>query len=155
MTVDMTPFEHPPAVAGTRLDGTAPYRIAASENAAICGTCGVAPAADGTAHPIFYFIASQVGMGLTVKELCAACDFDVDDGPMMIDSHVGFDGALHVERDYRVSGEIVGLERRESRKLGIVDTLTYRLSLHAEDHAKGPVVSLTNRWVLPRGGQAR
>lgn len=145
----MTTSEHPPAVAGLRLDGTAPYRITAEENAAICGTCGIAPAADGTAHPIFYFVASQVGMGLTVAELCQACDFDVDDGPMMVASEVTFDGVLRVERDYRVSGEILGLERRESRKLGTVDTLTYRLALHDGD-AEAPVVHLTNSWILPR-----
>lgn len=146
----MTTPSLPPDVAGLRLDGPTPFRITPEENAAICGTCGIPPTPDGTAHPVFYFIASQVGMGLSVKALCDACDFDVDDGPMMVGSDVDFEGVLRVGQDYRVTGEIVSLKRRESRKLGVVDTLTYRLALHEGD-AREPVVSLTNSWVLPRG----
>ena len=78
----------PPQVAGTSLAGTHPYVISAEENRALCESTGVAPAADGTAHPIYFYIATQVGMGMTVAGLCAACEFDVEDGPMMASSKV-------------------------------------------------------------------
>ena len=137
-----------PAAAGTSLDGTEPYVITAEQNAALCRTTGTEPAADGTAHPIYYYIATQVAMGKTVAGVCAACDFDVEDGPMMGSSGVRFSAPLKVGESYRVTGEIVDLVRKRSRKLGVMDVLTYRLRLHATDGAR--VLETDNVWVLPR-----
>ena len=84
----------PPRVAGISLAGAKPYTISAEENRALCESTGVAPAEDGTAHPIYFYIATQVGMGMTVAGLCAACDFDVEEGPMMASSKVTFSRPL-------------------------------------------------------------
>lgn len=138
----------PPKVAGISLDGCDPYIISAAQNAELCRSTGIEPAGDNTAHPIYYYVATQVAMGKTVAELCAACDFDVDDGPMMGSSEVRFTEALKTEIPYHVSGEILGLERKRSRKLGVMDVLTYRLRLKGEDGK--PVLETDNVWVLPR-----
>jgi len=144
-TTDLPPA---PEVAGISLDGSDPYTISAEQNAALCRSTGVAPAADGSAHPIYYYIATQVAMGKTVAGLCAACEFDVEDGPMMGSSGVRFAGALRVGVPYQVSGEILGLTRKRSRKLGVMDVLEYRLRLHAPDGVA--IAETTNVWVLPR-----
>jgi hypothetical protein len=143
--------ELPPApdVAGTSLDGTSIFSISADENAALCRSTGTQPATDGSAHPIYYYIATQVAMGKTVAGVCETCEFDVDDGPMMGSSGVRFSGQLMVGQDYRVTGEILSLVRKKSRKLGVMDVLTYRLRLHPA--AGGDAVLETdNVWVLPR-----
>jgi len=142
--------ELPPApdVAGTSLDGTEPYIITAEQNAALCRSTGIEPASDGTAHPIYYYIATQVAMGKTVAGVCAICDFDVEDGPMMGSSGVHFFAPLHIGTPYRVTGEILGLVRKRSRKLGVMDVLDYRLRLH--DETGRTVLETTNVWVLPR-----
>ena len=119
-----------PDVAGTSLDGTKTFTITAEENAALCRSTGVEPAADGSAHPIYYYIATQVAMGKTVAGVCETCEFDVDDGPMMGSSGVKFSGQLMVGESYKVTGEILSLVRKKSRKLGVMDVLTYRLRLH-------------------------
>ena len=62
-----------PDVAGVSLDGTKLFTISAEENAKLCRSVGVEPATDGTAHPIYYYIATQVAMGKTVAGLCEAC----------------------------------------------------------------------------------
>jgi hypothetical protein len=145
----MDDFPPAPDVAGTSLDGTGIFSISAEENAALCRSTGVEPAANGNAHPIYYYIATQVAMGKTVAGVCAACDFDVEDGPMMGSSGVRFAGQLKVGADYRVKGEILSLVRKKSRKLGVMDVLTYRLRLHPA--AGGDAVAETdNVWVLPR-----
>jgi hypothetical protein len=144
-TDDLPP---PPDVAGTSLDGTKTYVISPEENAALCLSTGVEPKADGTAHPIYYYIATQVAMGKTVAGLCAACEFNVDDGPMMGSSGVVFQTPLKVGVLYKVSGEILSLVRKRSRKLGVMDVLEYRLRLHDESGAA--VLETTNVWVLPR-----
>ncbi len=144
-----TPFPPAPDVAGTSLDGTTVFRIEAAENAALCRSTGIEPATDGSAHPIYYYIATQVAMGKTVAGLCAACDFDVEDGPMMGSSAVSFSEPLAVGTSYRVTGEILSLVRKQSRKLGVMDVLTYRLRLHREPD-RACLLDTDNIWVLPR-----
>jgi hypothetical protein len=109
----------------------------------------VAPADDGTAHPSYYYSATQVGMGLTVAELCTKCGFAVEDGPMLANSEVRFLGSLKTETPYRVRGEVTSLTRKTSRKLGAMDLLDYRLWLIDPDGM--PILETRNLWVLPRG----
>jgi hypothetical protein len=147
-----TELPPPPSVAGSSLAGTAPYVIGAAENRALCATLGAAAAADGTAHPIYFFIATQVGMGQTVAGLCALCDFNVEEGPMIASSSVTFNHALRTEQPYRVTGEIKSLVRKRSRTFGVMDVLEYALRLSLPD---GPrVLETVNVWMLPRRGLA-
>ncbi len=142
-------FPPPPDVAGSSLDGTRIFRVSDDDNARICRSTGVEPATDGSAHPIWYYVATQVAMGKTVAGVCETCEFDVDDGPMMGSSGVRFSDPIMVEVDYRVTGEILSLVRKRSRKLGVMDVLTYRLRLHPA--AGGDAILETdNVWVLPR-----
>jgi hypothetical protein len=97
-------FPPAPDVAGASLDGTKIFTITAEENADLCRSTGVEPAADGSAHPIYYYIATQVAMGKTVAGVCETCEFDVDDGPMMGSSGVKFTEALMVGQSYKVTG---------------------------------------------------
>lgn len=138
----------PPAVAGLSLSGTSTYVISADENRALCSTLEATPAADGSAHPVYFFIATQVGMGMTVAELCRVCDFDVEDGPMIASSTVTFSRPLMTQQGYRVTGEIVSLTRKRSRTFGVMDSLTYVLRLALSDGT--PVLETSNVWMLPR-----
>lgn len=145
---DLDTLPPAPDAAGISLDGTTFFTISAEENAALCRSTGIEPASDGTAHPIYYYVATQVAMGKTVAGVCAACAFDVDDGPMMGSSGVRFDAPLMVGTSYKVTGEILSLIRKRSRKLGVMDVLTYRLRLHLLDGTQ--VLETDNVWVLPR-----
>ena len=147
----MSETEFPPApdVADASLDGTKVFTITAEENAALCASTGVTPARDGSAHPIYYYIATQVAMGKTVAGVCETCEFDVDDGPMMGSSGVKFSEPLMVGESYKVTGEILSLVRKQSRKLGVMDVLTYRLRLHKETDGTC-ILETDNVWVLPR-----
>ena len=137
----------PPAVAGTRLPG-GEYRITAAENRALCEALHTAPAADGRAHEIYSYIATQSGMGMSVDGLLAICDFDAADGPMLGSSNCRYLDTLMTEETYRVGGEILGLTRKQSKKLGTMDVLEYRLTL---SRAGGEIVlEVTNTWILPR-----
>ncbi|HEY3659135.1 MAG TPA: hypothetical protein VGL34_29535 [Steroidobacteraceae bacterium] len=144
-TLDLPP---PPQVAGISLAGTKPYTISADENRALCESIGVAPTADGTAHPIYFYIATQVGMGMTVAGLCSVCEFDVEEGPMMASSKVTFSRPLVTGQPYQITGRIVSLVRKPSRKLGVMDMLEYSLELSLPDGT--PMLATTNVWVLPR-----
>ena len=138
----------PPQVAGFSLKGGKPYTISAAENAALCASISASPAADGTAHPIYFYIATQVGMGQTVAGLCQVCEFNIEDGPMMAGSKVTFQRPLRTDQAYEITGEIVSLVRKPSRKFGAMDMLEYVLRLSLPDGT--PVLATTNVWVLPR-----
>ncbi|HKR17930.1 hypothetical protein [Rhizorhapis sp.] len=145
---DTDDLPSPPDVAGILLDGVSPYVISRHENRNLCHSTQIEPGEDGMAHPIYYYVATQVAMGKTVAELCAACDFNVEDGPMMGSSEVQFSTPLRTEVPYMVSGEILSLVRKRSRKLGVMDVLTYRLRLHGPDGAMA--LETDNVWILPR-----
>lgn len=125
------------------------YRISRAENEELCAAVGAVPDPEGWAHPIFYYIATQVGMGLSVAELLAKCDFDVADGPLMVGSNATFHQQLKVDLTYEVSGQIDSLVRKPSRAFGAMDLLTFTLKL---TEGGTPVLTCTNQWVLPRRG---
>lgn len=139
----------PPLVTGLSLSGSSPVEISARENRALCESMGVIPEPGGRAHPAYYYIVTQVGMGVSVAQLCAACGFDVADAPMMATSSARFFRSLMTGQPYIVRGEVVGLTRKTSRKLGLMDLLEYQLCLDLPNGDK--VLETNNVWVLPRG----
>ena len=64
---DLDTLPPAPDAAGISLDGTTVFTISAEENAALCRSTGIEPASDGTAHPIYYYVATQVAMGKTAS----------------------------------------------------------------------------------------
>ena len=138
----------PPDVVGHSLSGTDTYSISTDENAALCASIGCSPAEDGSAHPSYYYTATQVGMGETVAGLCEVCEFDVEVGPMMAGSQVEFHAPILCDEPYTVEGEITSIVRKQSRKLGVMDIMSYQLRLVAKDGSK--VLTTNNSWVLPR-----
>jgi hypothetical protein len=146
---ETAPYSPAPDVAGTKLDGTAVYSVSADANERLCRSVGVEPANDGTAHPVWYYVSTQVAMGETVAGLCEICEFNIADGPLMGSSTVRFVSPIMVGSDYRVSGEILSLVRKQSRKLGVMDLLTYRLRLHPAEGGAA-ILETDNVWALPR-----
>lgn len=138
----------PPEVAGHELPG-GEFHIGVDADRRLCAALYTQPAADGTAHPIWAYIATQSGMGLSVDGLLALCDFDAKDGPMLGSSDTEYQMPLRSGQTYRVSGRIEALTRKQSRRLGVMDVLEYRLQLHGADGE--PVLSVRNTWILPRG----
>jgi hypothetical protein len=100
------------------------------------------------AHPVWAYIATQRGIGISVADLCALADFDVDDGPMLGSVEMTYSRPLELGVEYRVTGEVVGIERKHGRKAGTFDVMTFRERLLAPDGAE--VASTTNTFILPR-----
>jgi len=136
-----------PDVAGKLLPG-GEYRIAAEENRRLCAALYTTASTDGTAHPIYAYIATQSGMGLTVDGLLALCEFDAADGPMLGSSNTRYLQPIRTDETYRIDGQILGLTRKNSKKLGIMDILEYRLAMNASNGER--VLEVTNTWILPR-----
>lgn len=135
-------------VCGVQLPGGRFY-VDATEAAEVRRLVGGAPEA---AHPVFSCIGSLRTLGLSIGEMCALCDFDLADGPLLGEFEVEFEAPLRVGASYQASGVIESFERVETRKLGAVDRLAFSVTLAAEDGT--PVARARYLWLLPRGGHA-
>jgi len=103
------------------------------------------PAVD--AHPLWAYVATQRGIGISVADLCLIADFDVNDGPMLGSVEIDFLGPVETDVRYRVTGEVVNVVRKHGRS-GTFDVLTYRE--HLSTDAGAQVASVTNTFILPR-----
>ncbi|HET6506998.1 MAG TPA: hypothetical protein VFG42_09425 [Baekduia sp.] len=123
------------------------FTITPEENRRLAGVLGADPE-DTTAHPLWAYVATQRGIGIGVADLCALADFDVADGPMLGSVDMELRAPLAVGVEYRVTGEVLSIVRKEGRKTGPFDIMTYRERLLDGDGAE--VVSTTNTFILPR-----
>jgi hypothetical protein len=136
-----------PDVEGKRFPGGT-YTIDPEQNETVCRLLGTTPAADGTAHPMYAYVATRVGCGLGVEEICAIAGAAAEDGPMIGSVEIDFREPLRVGQTYAVSGEFVSLTRKHGRRAGVFDLLSFELRLAA---ANGRVaVTASQSWVLPR-----
>jgi hypothetical protein len=136
-----------PNVAGTQLPGGS-FTITAADNTVVCEVLRTSPAGDGTAHPVFAFVAMQRAMGVSVDELLGLAGAVAADGPMVGSYELEQTAPLVVGQEYVVAGEIIGLERKVGRKTGPFDVLTFRLTLGLD--AEEPFATSTSAWILPR-----
>jgi hypothetical protein len=136
-------LEHLP---GTELPaGT--FTITAEEDARVLQVVGGEPAPDGTAHPLWAYIAPQRGIGISVADICTLADFDVNDGPMLGSSALEFHAPLKLDEPYRVTGLVLSIDRK-SGSIGTFDIMAFREDLLAQD---GSLVAVsTSTYILPR-----
>jgi hypothetical protein len=136
-------LEHLP---GTELPaGT--FTITAEEDARVLEVVGGDPASDGTAHPLWAYIAPQRGIGISVADICALADFDVNDGPMLGSSALELHEDIKLDEPYTVTGRVLSIDRKQGGS-GTFDLMAFREDLV---DAGGNVVAVsTSTYVLPR-----
>ncbi|HVW33217.1 MAG TPA: hypothetical protein VHL53_11810 [Acidimicrobiia bacterium] len=124
------------------------FTIDAAENERLCRLVGADPSSDGSAHPLYAFIAAQRGMGVTVGEFLLLLGTPPEDGPMLASCRLEYAAPLLVDRPYRVQGGIIDLVRKEGARMGPFDLVTFELEvLDGAD----VVTRCRNAFVLPRG----
>jgi hypothetical protein len=102
---------------------------------------------DRLAHPLWAYIAPQRGIGIGVSEICALAGFDVADGPMLGSSHLEFHRPIELDISYRVTGQVLGIERKQG-SIGVFDVLEFREDLLGGDDEL--IASSTSTYILPR-----
>jgi hypothetical protein len=105
--------------------------------------------ADGTAHPLFAYIATQCGIGIGVDGILALGQATAADGPMLASTDIELRRPLRVGESYRVTGGVVGFESKQGRRTGPFDLLRFELKLFGADDDE-PASIVTNVFVLPR-----
>ena len=102
----------------------------------------------GTATPMEAYYGGLAGMGLSVDELFTLVGATADDGPMFGEAGIELRRSLQIDETFTVSGAITGVVRKEGRKAGVFDIVTFRLELVGEDGDLAAVS--TNSFIFPR-----
>jgi hypothetical protein len=123
------------------------FTITEEDERRVLEVVGGARSADGAAHPLWAYIAPQRGIGIGVADICRLADFDVNDGPMLGSSHLEYIGPIQVGVPYRVTGAVLGIERKQGSS-GTFDILEFREELRS--HEDELVAASTSTYILPR-----
>lgn len=109
------------------------------------------PLPDGVAHPMYGYYAAIVGMGPSLDDVFEAAHSAADAGVMFGEASLEFRRPLRVGATYRVEGRFTDAARKESRRLGVMDLVTFELTLY---EATGEVAVVSrNTFVFPRGNE--
>ena len=106
------------------------------------------PTSSGTASPIEIYLGAMGGLGLSIEELFELVGASSADGPMFGEAEIEQLIPLRVGERYDVRGGITGIVRKEGRRAGVFDIVTFRLELVNADGAVAGVA--TNSFVFPR-----
>lgn len=107
-----------------------------------------ASAGDGLqAHPIFAFIMALNGLGESVADIYSRIGASLDDGPVLASCRIDYPQSFRVGESYDVTGRIIGLISKSSRRFGQTRHMTQRVDI--QDSAGQPVASIELKVVIP------
>lgn len=110
---------------------TGSFSLTPEDNAMIAASSGGNPSTDGTAHPIFAFIAAVGGLGVPIGDLLARHGGSIAAGPLLGRCAIRFERPLKVGLTYQVSGEVENVVRKTSRRFGETDHFTLRIDVRS------------------------
>lgn len=106
----------------------------------------------GLLHPVWILLGALRGMGVSTEELIELAEGAPDDGVLFgettLEQHIPLQAGLR----YAVTGQVTGLTRRTGRRAGIMDLLTFELSLSDPDGALAAVSTQTFIIMRADGG---
>jgi hypothetical protein len=127
------------------------FLITAQEDATMREVVGAPPRAGDVAHPIWMFAGPQRAMGITVDDLFGWCGSCAADGPMLGETRLAMPRPLRIGLRYDVTGGIVAATRKQGRRAGVFDIVTFELNLASADPADaGTTWQARTSFVFPR-----
>lgn len=98
-------------------------------------------------HPGLVYFACVRGAQITFADIFALMDFDENDGPMFGEQRMTFSEPVFEGIEYRAEGRITGVVRKEGKRAGVFDIVSFEITLARDGHE---VVGSTSSFVLPR-----
>ena len=105
--------------------------IAHWENVLLSDVMGVPPLPDGLVHPAALFHVTVAGAGLGIGEIFELFRAESDEAVRGGEFHWTFHDQLRESTPYDATGEVVSVERKQSRTLGPMDAVTFLFQLRA------------------------
>jgi hypothetical protein len=134
-------------VVGHRFPGGT-FTIEAWENVLLSDVMGVEPLPDGIAHPAYLFHAPLAGVGVRVADIFELCRAESDEAVRAGEYRWVLHEPLRVGATYRMSGGFTGVERKEGRRGGLMDIVSFEIDAH--DEAGTLVASTLSSWIFLR-----
>jgi hypothetical protein len=116
------------ALVGYRFPGGT-VTISHWENVLLSDVMGVPPLPDGLVHPAALFHVTVAGGGMGIAEIFALFRAESDEAVRGGEFHWRFEDQLREDTPYAASGEVVAVERKQSRTLGPMDAVTFLFQL--------------------------
>jgi hypothetical protein len=105
------------------------------------------------AHPTLSYYSAMQGCGVTIQEIFDLMGADANSGAMFGECVLEYHGALTPGETYEVEGGIVAVERKQGRRAGAFDSMTFQISGRREDEAEA-LFTVTNSFIFPRREEA-
>ena len=144
----MTTLAEMQELVGQRFPG-GEYTVAHWESTLLSDVVEYPPDPGGAVHPIGLFHVPLAACGWTYQEIFDRCRAESAEAVRAGEYRWEIIEPLLEGRTYDVSGEFVDVERKEGRRGGVFDKVTFRLEL--TDRAGGVVIArVTNSWLFLR-----
>jgi hypothetical protein len=124
------------------------YTIESWENVLLSNVTGVEPLPDGIAHPAFLFHAPLAGVGVRVADIFELCHAESEEAVRAGEYRWTLQAPLRVGVTDRMSGGFTGVERKEGRRGGLMDIVSFVIELHDEEGALA--ATTTASWIFLR-----
>lgn len=98
-------------------------------------------------HPCLVFVACLRGACVSQQDIFDLMEFDPSDGPLFGEQQLQFDEPVFEEVEYGANGGIVGVMRKQGKRAGIFDLVTFQIRLDREGRT---AVTTTSSLILPR-----
>ena len=98
-------------------------------------------------HPGLVYFACVRGAHITFAEIFELREFDERDGPRFGEQKMIFSEPVCEGIEYLASGEITDVTRKEGKRAGVFDIVTFEIRLTSDGRE---VVRTTSSFVLPR-----
>jgi hypothetical protein len=131
MTVTLEQMQE---IVGHRFPGGT-YTIESWENVLLSDVTGVVPLPGGIAHPAFLFHAPLVGVGVRVQDIFELCHAESEEAVRAGEYRWVLKQPLWVGATYRMSGGFTGVERKQGRRGGLMDIVSFEIELRDETGA--------------------
>jgi hypothetical protein len=100
-------------------------------------------------HPVFSSVVTLKALGVTIEQLCALCEFRLEDGPMLGEFTTRFLMPLEQDVRYTTEATIESIDRTYSARAGVLDRLRFAVRICLPNGSVA--VEVRYLWLLPRG----
>ncbi len=138
------------------------YHLPAHEAWLWADAVGGDPRAE-VAHPALAYMIGLHGGGASVQDIFDLLEADADSGVLFGEIELDLAAPIVAGRDYRVEGEVLSVERKEGRRAGMFDRVTFQHRIHLVGEGEGAhgvgdsrggvgeqIAAVTHTWIFPR-----
>jgi hypothetical protein len=100
-------------------------------------------------HSLLVYYAAVEGSGVGFGDIFELMDADADSGIVVGEQSLVYNRPIEVGREYGVAGGITEVVRKQGRRAGVFDMLTFELTL-TEPGAADPAAISTMTFIFPR-----